>query len=93
MLLSIQRDLLSSLAAMRNIMVTMMSRGQTLDQLETDGAFLEQSSELFVVRTLPWWKRCWRASRCFRRCTIGKRKRIIAVDRVMNLSENGYMEL
>ena len=92
MLLSIQRNLQESLAAMRNIMVTMMTRGQTLDQLEAHGALLEQSSELFVVRVLPWWKRL--GTRCCGCCGRNGRyrgkRRIVAIDRI---SENGYMEL
>lgn len=56
-----------------DILVNISERGVSVDTLEERSAELNETSNLFVIRTIPWYRRCCR--RCcpawwFRSCGL-----------------------
>ena len=56
----IRDNLDCTINTMRSSIVKLSHRGAQIDDISDISERLLASSDLFVTRTLPWYRRCWR---------------------------------
>ena len=70
LVLKIQQELRETRALMHANLVRIGERGQTTDQLEKKADDLEQTSFLFVVQVLPWYRSLYERTRRLLGCCV-----------------------